>query len=45
MKSPMTYFANIRDSRVERTREHDMEEFGKAGLVWKSTDPYTGKFR
>jgi hypothetical protein len=30
MKSPMTYFANIRDPRVERTREHEMEEFGKA---------------
>ncbi|MDR0698222.1 MAG: transposase family protein, partial [Tannerella sp.] len=26
MKSPMSYFSNIRDPRVERTREHDLED-------------------
>jgi hypothetical protein len=26
MKSPMSYFSNIRDPRVERRREHDLED-------------------
>jgi hypothetical protein len=26
MKSPMSYFSNIRDPRVERTWAHDLED-------------------
>ncbi|MDR2118476.1 MAG: ISAs1 family transposase [Tannerellaceae bacterium] len=26
MKSPVSYFSNLRDPRVERTREHDLED-------------------
>jgi hypothetical protein len=26
MKSPMSYFSNLRDPRVERTREHNLED-------------------
>jgi hypothetical protein len=26
MESPLSYFSNLKDSRVERTREHDLED-------------------
>jgi hypothetical protein len=34
MESPLRYFSSLTDPRVERTREHDMEEFGKSKAEW-----------
>jgi hypothetical protein len=42
MESPQSYFSNLEDSRVERTRKHDLEDilFIAIALIVCGTDSW-----